>query len=294
MLCSVVIPTLGRRTLPRAIDSVLRQPIAADEIEIIIVNDSGKRLDLSCYENHPNIVIVNSNRSGLAHACNTGAAIAKGEYLQFLHDDDYLLENGLIALLAAACNSGCKWVIGSAIIVDDDGNKLYDINSSDVVGNILAEFVANASSHVSYCLFHRRTFLEIGGFAVMKSCEDRDLFARLSLKYDVTSTNLPVSCVIRSSGRESHYRDMDIKDDYRITRERILDARHYQKRLSDSMKRSVSLRGRVVRQMVFSSILNLMSLDVFRSLDRLFWSCYFTNRYVVYPSFWRGLLRDQS
>lgn len=294
MLCSVIIPTLGRSTLPRAIDSVLRQPIAAEEIEIIIVNDSGKRLDLSCYEYHPNIMIINSNRSGLAHACNTGASIARGEYLQFLHDDDYLLENGLIELLAAACNSGCRWVIGSAIIVDDDGNKLYEIDSSNTTGNIFAEFVANASPHVSYCLIYRRTFLEIGGFTVMRSCEDRDLFARISLYHDVTSTKVPVTCVIRSCGQASHYRDMDIRDDYRATRERILDTRHYQRRLSDSLKRSVSLRGRVVRQMIFSSILNLKNMDVFRSLDRLFWSCYFANRYVIYPSFWKGLVKDQS
>lgn len=293
MLCSVVIPTLGRQTLPRAMDSVLRQPIAASEIEIIVVNDSGKRLDLNCYESHPNITVVDSNRSGLAHACNTGASIAKGEYLQFLHDDDYLLDNGLIALLSAACNSGCKWVIGSAVIADDHGKKLYEIDSVHVRGNILAEFVANASSHVSYCLFHRRTFLGLGGFTVMKSSEDRDLFARLSLYHDVTSTTMPVSCVIRSGGEASHYRNMDIKSDYRITRERILDTR-YQKRLSDSLKGRVSLRGRVCRQIIFSSILNLIDLDVFRSMDRLFWGCYFANFYVVYPSFWKGLLKDRA
>jgi len=293
MLCSIIIPTLGRHTLSRAIESVLRQPISANEFEIIIVNDSGKRLDLNCYESHPNITIVDTNRSGLAHACNTGASIAKGEYLQFLHDDDYLLENGLIALLSAARNSGCKWVIGSAIITDDHGNKLCEIDSSDVRGNILAEFVANASSHVSYCLFHRRTFLEVGGFTVMKSCEDRDLFARLSLNHDVTSTKMPVSCVIRSGGEASHYRNMDIKSDYRITRERILDTR-YQRRLSDSLKGRVSLRGRVCRQMIFSSALHLFNLDVFRSLDRLFWCCYFASVYIVYPSFWKGLLKDRS
>jgi len=293
MLCSVVIPTLGRQTLPRAIDSVLQQPISDFEIEIIVVNDSGKRLDLNCYESHPNITVVDTNRSGLAHACNTGASIAKGEYLQFLHDDDYLLDNGLIALLAAACDSGCKWVIGSAIITDDHGNKLYEIDSSHTIGNILAEFIANESPHVSYCLIHRRTFLEVGGFTVMKSCEDRDLFARLSLHYDVTSTKMPVSCVIRSGGGASHYRNMDIKSDYRITRERILDTR-YQRQLSDSLKGRVSLRGRVCRQMIFSSTLHLINLDVFRSLDRLFWCCYFANVYIVYPSFWKGLLKDRS
>ncbi len=292
MLCSVIMPTLGRETLPRAIDSVLRQPIARDRFEIIVVNDSGKPLDLNCYEGHPNITVIDSHRSGLAHACNTGAAIAKGEYLQFLHDDDYLLDNGLIALLSAACNSGCKWVIGSAVITDDNGNKLYEIDSSNVRGNILAEFVANASSHVSYCLFHRRTFLKLGGFTVMNSCEDRDLFARFALYHDVSSTTMPVSCVIRSGGAASHYRNMDIKRDYRMTRERILDT-SYQKRLSDSLKGRVSLRGRVCRQMIFSSILHLLKLDIFRSLDRFFWSCYFAGFYIVYPSFWRGLLRDQ-
>jgi hypothetical protein len=169
--------------------------------------------------------------------------------------------------------------------------KLYEVDSSAVRGNILAEFIANESVHVSYCLFHRRTFLEIGGFAIMKSSEDRDLCARISLYHDVTSTKVPVSCVVRSGGQTSHYRDMDIRNDHRMARERILDTLNYQKRLSDSLRRSILLRGRVVRQMIFSSILHLMSLDVFRSLDRIFWGCYFANRYVIHPSFWQGLLR---
>lgn len=295
MLCSVIIPTIGRHTLSRAIDSVLRQPIAPEEMEIIVVNDSGKPIDLRCYEDLPNVIVVNSNRSGLPFACNTGASIARGEYLKFLHDDDYLLDNGLVALLVTACDSGCKWVVGSAVIVDDNGKKIYDLDSSNVNGNILAEFLANASIHMSYCLIHRRTFLEIGGFNIMKSCEDRDLCARISLYHDIIATPFPVACVRISGGQSSAFSDIDVKSDHRLARERILDMSNYRARLSDSLKkRSVSLRGRVCRQILFSSGFHLKNLDIFRSLDRLFWSGYFANRYVFYPSFWKGLVRDQS
>jgi glycosyltransferase involved in cell wall biosynthesis len=44
MFCSVIIPTIGRTTLDRAILSVLNQDFSQDEFEVIVVNDSGQTL----------------------------------------------------------------------------------------------------------------------------------------------------------------------------------------------------------------------------------------------------------
>ncbi len=297
MLCSVIIPTIGRPTLSRAIDSVLQQPVAPDEVEIIVVNDSGQRLDLSRYEHHSNIVVVETNRTGLCFACNAGASIARGDYLKFLHDDDYLLEGGLIALLAAAHNGRYKWVIGSALIVDDNGNKVYALDSSDVKGNILAEFMAGESIHVSYCLFHRQAFLDLGGFNTEElkySAEDRDLAARFASRFDVTSTSRQVACVRLSGGGASAYSSVNTAYYHNLARERIFSFRKFHKRLSDSLKRRTSLRGRVCRQMLSSSLLNLNQRNVCLTIDRLFWCVYFASGYVFYPAFWTGLLSNRS
>jgi glycosyltransferase involved in cell wall biosynthesis len=297
MLCSVIIPTIGRPTLSRAIDSVLQQPLVVDEVEIIIVNDSGKRLDLSCYEHHPKITVVDTNRSGLCFACNAGASIARGDYLKFLHDDDYLLESGLIALLAATGGGRHKWVIGSAVIVDDNGNKIYDLDSSDVKGNILAEFMAGESIHVSYCLFHRQTFLDLGGFnteELKHSAEDRDLAARFAAKFDVTSISRRVACVRLSGGGSSAYSSVNAAYYYNLARERIFSFPKFHKRLSDSLKGRTSLRGRVCRQIISSSLLNLNQRNVCLTIDRLFWCGYFASGYVFYPAFWTGLVSNRS
>jgi len=44
MFCSTIIPTIGRATLARAVQSVLEQDFTAADYEVIIVNDSGKPL----------------------------------------------------------------------------------------------------------------------------------------------------------------------------------------------------------------------------------------------------------
>jgi glycosyltransferase involved in cell wall biosynthesis len=44
MLCSAIIPTVGRSTLSRAVESVLKQGSLGEEFEVIVMNDSGKLL----------------------------------------------------------------------------------------------------------------------------------------------------------------------------------------------------------------------------------------------------------
>ena len=98
-IVSVIIPTYkGSRALDRAIDSVLQQSFR--EIEIIVVDDndplSSDRKNTEklmkryvedkrvCYIKHK------QNLNGSA-ARNTGIAVAKGDYIALLDDDDYYL-----------------------------------------------------------------------------------------------------------------------------------------------------------------------------------------------------------
>src|SRR5215467_1378107 len=95
MFCSTIIPTVGRRSLARAVSSVLSQTFDKDDFEVIVVNDSGSPLIKAEWQSSPRVSIVNTNRRERSVARNTGAALAKGKYLHFLDDDDWLFPEAL-------------------------------------------------------------------------------------------------------------------------------------------------------------------------------------------------------
>jgi len=97
-LVSVIIPTYrGQKHLKRAIDSVMLQEY--DNIEIIVVDDNNPTSDdrIKTEEVIKSLDIYNltyiqheKNKNGAA-ARNTGIAVAKGKYICFLDDDDFML-----------------------------------------------------------------------------------------------------------------------------------------------------------------------------------------------------------
>ena len=61
MLCSVIIPSVGRTTLTRAVESVLKQNMTVSELEVIVVNDSGVPLFEADWHKSEQIQIINTN-----------------------------------------------------------------------------------------------------------------------------------------------------------------------------------------------------------------------------------------
>lgn len=92
---SVIIPTHFRNDLlPRAIDSVLEQDY--DPVEIIVVDDSGERNAESVLAEYDQLIpIYHEENLGWAGAYTSGIEASTGEYIQFLDDDDYLLQGKL-------------------------------------------------------------------------------------------------------------------------------------------------------------------------------------------------------
>src|SRR5215207_1476426 len=117
MLCSVIIPTVGRSTLTRAVKSVLMQSPPASDFEVIVVNDSGVPLSEADWQKSNQVQIINTNRRERSVARNTGAAIAKGQYLHFLDDDDWILPEAYQHLLDLSQSSRAKWLYGITQLV---------------------------------------------------------------------------------------------------------------------------------------------------------------------------------
>ena len=94
---SIILPTYnGASYLDRSIQCILNQTLK--EIELIIVNDcsTDNTTDIiSSYERKDNrIKIINLNiNKGLGYSRNEGMKIARGEFIGFMDDDDYVDED---------------------------------------------------------------------------------------------------------------------------------------------------------------------------------------------------------
>lgn len=94
-LFSVVIPTLGRESLKRAVDSVLGQSF--EGFELIVVVDGAD----CCAEEQlreiadPRLRVIARSSGGVSAARNAGIMAARGEWVAFLDDDDEALAHWL-------------------------------------------------------------------------------------------------------------------------------------------------------------------------------------------------------
>ena len=96
-LVSIIIPTYNRPDyLERAVNSVLKQ--THENLEIIIIDDNSS-YDLSHviskFQDSRIKIYRNSTNRGSVYSRNRGISLSKGDYINFLDDDDELLPNKL-------------------------------------------------------------------------------------------------------------------------------------------------------------------------------------------------------
>lgn len=118
-LLSVVIPTFARpQFLKRSIRSALRSAPEGD-VEIIVVPNGGGdewKAVAKQFVDCPQVSWWPREEPNACLARNYGMSLAKGKYLRFLDDDDYLLEGAYQQLLimdgshADVCQGGIDWI----------------------------------------------------------------------------------------------------------------------------------------------------------------------------------------
>lgn len=125
---SVVVPTFNRSALvPRAIRSVLHQTFT--DFDLIVVDDGStdETPDVLASIHDPRLRLVRQENQGLSAARNAGAAIAAGEWLTFLDDDDEALPGWLEIFRRQINGSACGVVCCGGIIVDEQGRTLQTV-----------------------------------------------------------------------------------------------------------------------------------------------------------------------
>ncbi|MFI7021655.1 glycosyltransferase family 2 protein [Micromonospora sp. NPDC049900] len=118
---SVVVPAYNAGgTIQALVDSLLRQSMPAAEFEVIFIDDgstddTGDRLD-ELAAAHPHIQVLHIENSGWpSRPRNIGIARARGEYVQFVDDDDWLADEALERLYAYAVQHDADIAIGKMV-----------------------------------------------------------------------------------------------------------------------------------------------------------------------------------
>lgn len=197
---SVVITTHNRlNLLRRAINSALVQTL---ECEVVVVDDcssDGTReyveaLVAKFRENHDSRLIYLRNEINMGHAAavNAGVLQAKGSWVKFLDDDDYLAPNCLqeMAKAISLCPQG---VICSCIAAQVDSEQV-EINRTLKLGPGLAFYIPQFDIHYGMLLellpfgtpaqvaCQRDAFLKTGGWDpnLDTNCDDIDSWIQIA------------------------------------------------------------------------------------------------------------------
>lgn len=209
-LVSVIIPTYKRsKSLNRAIDSVLSQTYP--NIEIIVVDDNGKgskyqmetEKSLEKYIKTDKIKYITHdvNRNGSA-ARNTGFKHSRGEYINFLDDDDVFLpkkiERQVDKLSASDYSIGATYCntrsISNRII--SKKNKIIESNFSSE-GNLLVEYLCQeVTFNTSTILFKRKVIEILKGFdESFIRHQDYELMTRFFQQFYISCTGTEILLV---------------------------------------------------------------------------------------------------
>jgi glycosyltransferase involved in cell wall biosynthesis len=163
----------GERFLRPALESLYAQDY--ERFEVVFVDDGSTDASAQIARSFPGIRYVHQQNQGLAAARNTGLALAEGDFLAYLDDDDLLPPRKLrrqAEYLVANPDVGC--VLGRQEIMLEPGVEPPEWLIRDRVFGDL-----DGIPFVS-AMIRTQLLRYVGGFdPTYRFAEDRDLFVRL-------------------------------------------------------------------------------------------------------------------
>ncbi|MBL3526398.1 MAG: glycosyltransferase family 2 protein [gamma proteobacterium endosymbiont of Lamellibrachia anaximandri] len=181
MQISVIIPTYNRvDTLPRALDSVLSQHLAPDEVIVVDDGSTDETADLISRQ-YPQCRYLHQSNQGVSSARNRGIREAQGGWIALLDSDDAWLPQKLQlqsdALKAKPghliCHTEEIWIRNGV-----RANAMHKHAKSG--GFIFDRCLPLCAISPSSAILHRSLFDSIGLFDErLPACEDYDLWLRI-------------------------------------------------------------------------------------------------------------------
>jgi len=170
---SVILPTCDRSDLwPRALKSVLQQ--SWRDLEVIVVDSNRMTPPIASSQEwagflaDPRVVVVaRPHRPCAAAARNLGLAVAQGEWVTYLDDDDEYEVDKVAAQLALARETGAPLVLCGYTVVLPNRRRTRQVSQLEFRGDALL----TSANWGTPMLFHRRQ-PEIGFDETLPAGED--------------------------------------------------------------------------------------------------------------------------
>ncbi len=189
-LVTVIITTYKRpELLNRSLRSALNQTYP--NVEVLVVDDN----DPECAARKETEALMKNTFSDkdnlryLRMPCNSGACAArnhgveesKGEFIQFLDDDDEMLPEKIakqMAVFKADTNNKLSAVGCYGEVVDGEGRHISDIKD-DIKGDVFFWNMCDIVGVTSQILIRKSTYVQSGGFEKMHASQDHWMLIRL-------------------------------------------------------------------------------------------------------------------
>lgn len=292
---SYIIPTIGRASLDRAVQSVLTQHVSHADFEIIVVNDSGNPLPAVDWMVSPRVTIIHTNKCERSFARNSGAAVARGRYLAFLDDDDWILPGALENFWQLANQfPNAAWLYGGIRIVDEHHSTLAEINSG-LNGNCFAQIMGGAWAPIQSSMVQARAFFDSGGFnPLMPVNQDEDLCRRIVYSGKIANTPNMIACLYRGQVWQTTTNYRQGAGAIKNSRDLILYQPMVFNRLISSADSSYWY-GRILRVYLSTIPWNIRQKRFFTALSRIFYTLAFfirSIRHALSVEYWQGVKAD--
>ena len=184
-LASIIIPCYNaKRWLNEAIDSCLAQSYPS--VEVIVIDDGSTDGSLEVIKRYGDHIIweTGSNQGG-NHARNRGFSLSKGQYIQFLDADDYLLPQKLEKQIIFMESTGADAVYGDwrhQYHLESGTVMLDNIKVSGHQSDILKALLADWWVSPACLLFQRSAVASSGGWdEALRAGQDRDFFLAVAM-----------------------------------------------------------------------------------------------------------------
>ena len=203
-LVSILIRTCGRPGMLReAIQSAANQ--TWPNIEIVVVEDGPGEAEAICREFAPIIPIrfhQHDPRVGRSQAGNTALALAAGEWVCFLDDDDLLFADHCEVLVQTSRENNLKGAYGLAWRVFTDVRDGATANYREIGRDVFPHESFNRLAMwehnlfpIQAAVFHRELYDCYGGFDTkMDQLEDWNLWTRYTVNHDFLLVEKVTSC----------------------------------------------------------------------------------------------------
>jgi glycosyltransferase involved in cell wall biosynthesis len=244
-LVSIIIPCYNaERWIAEAIESALDQTYSP--IETIVIDDGSTDKSLQVIKSFGSKIAweTGENRGG-NHARNRGVALSKGEYIQFLDADDYLLREKVERHVNVLLHSGAGLVYEDWQRFEENADGYRQWLPVDIIGerDVLELLLEGVSLAVPTILFKRSILTCFGGWdETLTSCQEWELEIRLAMSGVVfayasgcyTAVRRPATATV--SNRNHRRNDDNAERILKVTEKNLADCGE----LSEKYKRAMA------------------------------------------------------